>query len=207
MSISIISFLSSSIISFISKFSYFGIFILMFLESCNIPIPSEVIMTFAGFLVFEGHMNLILVGIIGGVGSLFGSIISYYIGYYGGYPIVNKYGRYFFVSHKDLNSGISWIGRYGDIVAFLSRILPVVRTFISLPAGILKMKISKFVIFSFLGSLIWSFFLTIIGFYFGYKWKEFSGLIQSLSNYILILVILALVFYILRHIINFRRKG
>ncbi len=206
MSISIISFLSSSIISFILKFSYLGIFILMSLESCNIPIPSEVIMTFAGFLSFEGHMNLIGVIIMGGLGNLFGSIISYYIGYYGGYPIVNKYGKYFFVSHKDLISGVSWIGKYGDFVVFLSRIFPIIRTFISLPAGILKMRMSKFIGFSLLGSLIWTSFLAIVGFYFGYKWKAFSGLIQSLSNYILVLIILALVFYILRHIISFRRK-
>ncbi len=205
MSSSIIITISNLIIHIITKFSYTGIFIFMTLESLNIPIPSEVVMTFSGFLVSFGKLNFYLVVIIGTLGNLLGSVLSYYIGTLGE-EFLEKYGKYLFVSKSDLNTAHLWFLKYGDITILVSRFLPVFRTFISFPAGIARMNFKKFILYTFIGSLIWSIVLTYIGFLFGAHWQYFAKIIESLSNYILIVIILGLIFLIVRHIRNIRKE-
>ncbi len=204
MSSSIIITISNLIIHVITKFSYTGIFFFMTLESLNIPIPSEVVMTFSGFLVSFGKLNFYLVVLVGTLGNLLGSVLSYYIGTLGD-DFLEKYGKYLFISKKDLNTAHSWFLKYGDITILVSRFLPVFRTFISFPAGIARMNFKKFLLYTFIGSLIWAIVLTYIGFLFGAHWQYFAKIIESLSNYILIIVIIGIIFFIVRHIRNIKK--
>jgi membrane protein DedA with SNARE-associated domain len=205
MSSSIIITISNLIIHIITKFSYTGIFLFMTLESLNIPIPSEVVMTFSGFLVSFGKLNFYLVVIIGTLGNLLGSVLSYYIGTLGE-EFLEKYGKYLFISKADLKTAHLWFLKYGDMTILVSRFLPVFRTFISFPAGIARMNFKKFILYTFIGSLIWSIVLTYIGFLFGSHWQYFAKIIESLSNYILIVTILGLIFLIVRHVRNVRKE-
>ncbi len=205
MSSSIIITISNLIIHVITKFSYTGIFLFMTMESLNIPIPSEVVMTFSGFLVAFGKLNFYLVVIAGTLGNLFGSVLSYYIGTLGE-DFLEKYGKYLFISKSDLDTAHIWFLKYGDVTILVSRFLPIFRTFISFPAGIARMDFRKFILYTFIGSLIWAIVLTYIGFLFGYQWQYFAKIIESLSNYILIVIIIGLIFIIIRHIRNVRRE-
>ena len=147
----------------ISAMGPLGISLLMAIESCNIPLPSEAVLPFAGYLVSKGAMNFHLAAFAGAFGCVIGSIPSYYIGFFGGRKFVEKYGKYFLVSKKDLDEADKWVDKYGDWAFFLCRMLPVVRTFISLPAGILKARKRTFFSLTFLGSLIWSYVLVYVG--------------------------------------------
>ncbi|MCL4392904.1 DedA family protein [Patescibacteria group bacterium] len=176
----------------------------MFCESFNIPIPSEVVMTYSGYLASKGMFNIYLVILVGTLGNVFGSILSYILGYYKGYDFLEKYGKYILLSDKDLKRAHSWILKYGDITVFVSRILPIVRTFISLPAGILKMDFKKFIIFTTLGSLIWTTILAFLGLYFGVHWIIISKYVNSLSLPIVILIIISVIVYVYIHVKKFR---
>ena len=140
-----------------------GISLLMAIESCNIPLPSEAILPFAGYIVSKGEMNFHVAAFAGAFGCVLGSIPSYYLGYFGGRTFVEKYGKYFLVSHKDLQEADEWVDKYGDWAFFFCRMLPVVRTFISLPAGILRARKRIFFTLTFLGSLVWSYLLVVFG--------------------------------------------
>ena len=118
----------------------FGISLLMAIESCNIPLPSEAILPFAGYIVSKGEMNFHVAAWAGAFGCVLGSIPSYYLGYFGGRKFIEKYGKYFLISHKDLDDADKWVEKYGDWAFFICRMLPVIRTFISLPAGILRAR-------------------------------------------------------------------
>ncbi len=168
----LLAILASFVIKVISESGYFGITVLMALESACIPIPSEVIMPFSGYLVFEGRFIFWQVVLWGGIGNLIGSWIAYFIGYYGGRPLIEKYGCYLFISPHDLSRADKWFERYGQKAAFLSRLLPVVRTFISLPAGISRMEFKRFSLYTLVGSLMWSFFLTYAGMILGRNWQK-----------------------------------
>ena len=169
-----IEFATSLIVRFIADTGYFGIFILMTLESALVPIPSEITMPFAGFLVQRGELNLVLVILTGAFANLFGSLIAYGVGYYLEEHVIlkhlKKWGKYLLLTTTEYERSLRWLKKHGDAVAFFSRVLPGVRTFISLPAGLSEMNIFKFSIYTFLGSLIWSAFLTYIGVYFGENW-------------------------------------
>ena len=140
-----------------------GVAMLMAIESCNIPLPSEAILPFAGYLVSKGVMSIHVAAFAGAIGCVIGSIPSYYLGYFGGRPFVEKYGKWFLVSKHDLEMADKWEQKYGNWAFFICRMLPIVRTFISLPAGILKADLKQFVLFTFLGSLIWSYPLVYAG--------------------------------------------
>ena len=195
----LISFLASLIIGIIEKTGYFGITALMALESANIPIPSEIIMPFSGFLVFAGKFSFWLVVISGAVGNLLGSILGYFIGYFGGRPFVEKYGKYFFISKSDLEKADLWFSKYGQSIVFFSRMLPVVRTFISTPAGIAKMNFKKFCVFTFLGSLPWSVFLTFVGFKTGENWQILEVYFRKFDWLIAIMAILFVIWWVWKH--------
>ncbi len=170
-----------NVISGLGAWAIIGI---MALESCNIPIPSEATLPFAGYLVSLGKMNFHIVSWASAFGCLLGSIVSYYIGYFGGRKFVEKYGKYFFVTKDDLEEADKWVDKYGDWAFFICRMLPIIRTFISLPAGILKARKRTFFFLTFLGSLIWSYALVYAGVKLGQHldvvlplWHKFDGLI------------------------------
>ncbi len=166
----VISALSVFIVAVISKVGYGGILLLMAIESACIPLPSEVIMPFSGYLVHTGRFNLFWVATFGALGCNLGSLIAYYLGYYGGRPLVERYGSYIFLSHKELDWADHFFARYGDRTVFISRLLPVVRTFIALPAGIARMPQWRFHVYTFLGSWPWCLALAYVGMRLGEKW-------------------------------------
>lgn len=147
----------------ISTMGPLGVSLLMAIESCNVPLPSEAILPFAGYLVSKGTFSIHAAAFAGAFGCVLGSIPSYYLGYFGGRPFVEKYGKWFLISKHDLEMADKWEQKYGNLAFFICRMLPIVRTFISLPAGILKADLKQFVLFTFLGSLIWSYPLVYVG--------------------------------------------
>ena len=203
--------ISSSIIHLIQSTGYLGIFILMTLESALIPIPSEITMPFAGFLAAKGNLSFILVVLTGAVGNLIGSLIAYYIGYFLEENVildnVKKYGKFVLITENDLEKATKWFRRYGDRIVFFSRLLPAVRTFISLPAGIFEMNIWKFSIYTFIGSLIWSFFLTYIGFYFQSRWNVLEQYFRKFDFLILGIIVILALLYLNHKLKIFKRKN
>ncbi len=163
--ISIIGSISDFAISLITQFGYWGVFIGMTLESACIPLPSEIIMPFSGFVVWQGTTNMTLIGvtIVGAVANVFGALIAYTVGAKGGRPLLEKYGKYILITHNQLERADKWFDKYGYEAVLISRFLPIIRTFISLPAGISHMDIKKFVIYTFIGSLPWVFALAYLG--------------------------------------------
>jgi membrane protein DedA with SNARE-associated domain len=166
----VLEFIVNEVTAFISSLGYWGIALGMAIESANIPLPSEVILPFGGYLVSTGQLNFFGAAMAGTLGGLAGSIVSYYIGYRGGRPFLQKYGRYIGFSQKHFAQAEEWFHRYGEATVFFTRLMPVVRTFISLPAGISGMNFYKFVVYSFFGSLPWCFFLTYLGVKLGENW-------------------------------------
>lgn len=186
----------------IEAWGYGGVILLMGIESMCIPLPSELIMPFAGYLVYAGKMNFWLAGISGGVGCLAGSLVAYGIGYFGGRPVVEKYGKYFLISKKDLMTADQWFEKYGDDTSFWSRLLPIIRTFISLPLGIAKVEIWKFMLYSLVGSIIWSLFLVYLGQKFGENWQMLKGYFHEFDIVIGIVIVLGFGWYVYRHLAN-----
>ncbi len=168
----LITELSRFIVSMISTFGYTGIFVTMAIESACIPLPSEIIMPFAGYLVSSGQFTMLGVTLAGAIGNVAGSIAAYYAGVWGGRPFVERYGPYMLVSRTDMATADSWFAKYGEAAVFFGRMLPVVRTFISLPAGIAGMNIYRFILFTFLGALPWCYLLAYIGLKMGEKWEH-----------------------------------
>jgi membrane protein DedA with SNARE-associated domain len=167
---SVLELLGRLIISIISRGGYLGIVLLMAIESACIPLPSEVIMPFSGYLVSVGRFNLTLVALAGAVGCNVGSLVAYAVAARGGRPLVEKYGTYFLVTRQDLESADRWFARYGDRAVFFARLLPVIRTFIAFPAGIARMNSLRFHIYTFLGSLPWCWALAYAGLKLGGRW-------------------------------------
>jgi len=197
--------LSGIIIHLIQSTGYLGVFILMTLESALIPIPSEITMPFAGFLVFTGRFNFFLAILMGGLGNAFGSTIMYFLGLKGGYPLVKKYGKFLLISNKDLNRTEKWFSRYGNKTVFFSQLFPVIRTYISLPSGILKIKYLPFLIYTFLGAIIWSLLLVWLGMTFGQNWKVIQVYFKKFDLAISILVFAGLAFFIYHKISKFNK--
>jgi membrane protein DedA with SNARE-associated domain len=203
----ILGTISGFIIGVISSMGYWGIILLMAIESANIPLPSEIIMPFSGFLVAKGELNLWLVGFAGAIGCVLGSIASYYIGYYGGRPLIERYGKYILISHHDLDLVDRWFKKNGDITVFVGRLLPIIRTFISFPAGIARMNIIRFVLYSFLGSLPWSLALAYIGKKLGDNWETIRKYFHGFDWIILGLIIILIVWWVWRHLSQSKKKN
>src|SRR5260370_5412266 len=166
----ILAALSTFIIEVISSAGYLGIVLLMAIESACIPLPSEVIMPFSGYLVSQGRFSLVLVATAGAIGCNLGSELAYIIGYFGGRPLVMKFGRLIWLSEHEIDWAHNFFVRYGSITVFIARLLPVVRTFIALPAGIARMPRLRFHIYTFLGSWPWCFGLAYLGMQAGEHW-------------------------------------
>ena len=159
----IIAALATFIIAVISATGYTGVFVLMGIESACIPLPSEVIMPVAGHLVERGEFTLWWASFWGALGCVAGSLVAYAVGSFGGRPLAEKYGRYVFVTRRDLDLADRLFARWGDAIVFVARLLPVIRTYIAFPAGVARMPLARFCVYSFLGSLPWCFALAWVG--------------------------------------------
>src|SRR4030095_13539698 len=199
----IIEFLSGIIVATISTLGYSGVVLLMAIESACIPLPSEIIMPFAGYLVSTGQMNLWGVGIAGAVGCVLGSLVAYWVGMYGGRPFIEKYGRYILLSRHDLDIADRWFGKYGEAIVFTARLLAAIRTFIAFPAGVARMNLTRFVIYTFAGSLPWCLALAYVGQKLGEQWDKdprLKTLFHRFDFVIGALIVLAAAWWIWRHI-------
>ena len=182
-----------------------GVVIIMALESANIPIPSEVTMPLAGWmLVQESGLSIwhavLLGGLYGALGCALGSVASYALGYYGGRPLLKKYGRYILVTEHDLDQADKWFNRWGDWTAFISRLLPIVRTFISFPAGVVKVPLFRFTVLTFAGSFIWCGGLAAAGYWFGSQWEIIRTYMRPFDIPIAIVLLGGFAYYVYRHI-------
>jgi len=190
-----------------------GIVVAMALESCCIPLPSEIVMPLAGVMFVEGKLlagvnfwlGLLLLALAGAIGCLIGSITAYGIGYAGGRPLMLKYGRYVLISQHDADTADRFFQKYGGATAFFSRLLPIVRTYISLPAGITKMPLVKFCVYTFLGSFPWCFLLAYVGTVVGSNLAVLTPIFRSFEVVIIIALVILLAFYIWRHLRNDRK--
>lgn len=191
--------ITNFITSTISHLGYPGVVILMAIESAAIPLPSEVIMPFGGFLVLSQRFSLFGLAIAGAIGSVIGSLITYAIGFYGGRPLISKYGRFILLNQHDLELTEKFFKKFGNVSTFLGRILPVVRTFISIPAGIGKVSLPPFIFFTFLGSFVWSYFLAWLGMKLGENWQILENYFRKFDLAIVILFILIIIYWLKRH--------
>jgi membrane protein DedA with SNARE-associated domain len=191
------------IMSFIAQLGYTGIFFLMILESALIPIPSEIIMPFSGFLSSTGRLDPLLVTLSGSLGNLVGSVLTYYLGIKAGRKFILKYGRYILFKKEHLESTENLFERYGDRISFAGRLLPGIRTYVSLPAGIGKTNFTKFVAYTFAGSLIWNSMLTYVGMSLGSNWKN----IDKYSTYLDVAALLAVAVFVIWFVYKTKRKS
>jgi membrane protein DedA with SNARE-associated domain len=198
----IIAPLAALIVATISTLGYVGIVALMAIESACIPLPSEIIMPFSGYLVFTGRFDLVWVATAGAIGCNVGSTVAYVVGYYGGRPLVEKWGAYVLMSRQDLALVERFFARFGSITVFVSRLLPVVRTFIALPAGVARMPQVKFQIYTFLGSWPWCFALAYVGMRLGERWDTDPALRDFMHRFDAVIVgalVVAVIWYVRRH--------
>ncbi|RJQ14616.1 DedA family protein [Candidatus Parcubacteria bacterium] len=187
------------IIAIIDRIGYFGVFLLMAIESANIPVPSEITMPFAGFLASQGRFNVWTLGFIGALGNLAGSLLIYWLLACKGMAFVERYGKYFFMRKEEVELADRWFLRHGGKIIFWGRLLPVVRTFISMPAGLFKMSLWRFTYLTFIGSFIWSSVLTWIGFELGERWEDIHIYFSKFSNAILAILVIGVVGWVWHH--------
>ena len=198
-----------------TSLGYGGVVLAMAIESCCIPLPSEIIMPFAGALTvssvahslkISSTFSLWGVALAGALGCVLGSLLAYWIGAAGGRPLVSRFGRYVLLSERDVEWAQRFFERRGQITIFLSRIMPVVRTFISLPAGFTRMPLGPFVILTFVGSLIWCFILAYAGQKLGQHWSDVGGWLHK-YEYVVVAAIIVLIVLYVRHRLGARRSG
>ena len=179
-----------------TNFGYFGMFLGMVLEAVIIIIPSEVILATGGILAGRGIFSFWMAFLVGLVGSVFCAIIIYLIGYFGGRSFVKKYGKLFFMKEEDIEKCDIWFEKYGLLAAFLARNFPIVRTLISLPMGISKVNFPRFVLFTTLGSIPWTFAFVYVGYALGNNWIILNNFVKKLKLPIIILLILLFINYL-----------
>lgn len=182
----------------IGDYGYYAVIVLMILESACIPIPSEVTMVFGGFLVSRGRLDFFWVGMLGTLANVLGSWLAYWVGLVGGRPLIERWGKYIFLRKHELDRAEVWFEKHGEAAVFVSRLLPVVRTFISLPAGVAKMPFVKFTVYTFLGCLPWTFALTWAGFLLGENWETFLKYGEPVSIAIGVILLGILVWWLVR---------
>ena len=189
---------------------YVGIAALMGIESACIPLPSEIIMPFAGYLVYLNRFSLFWVATAGAIGCNLGSVVAYWIGAKGGRPLVERYGRWVLMSHHDLHRMTYFFNKYGGITVLIGRLLPVVRTFIAFPAGIAKMPQLRFHIYTFVGSWPWCFVLAYVGMKLGEKWHTDPRFEQAFHRFHLgveVALLAAIIWFVWSHIDRRRKEA
>jgi membrane protein DedA with SNARE-associated domain len=182
----------------VDKIGLAGVFVLMTLESACIPIPSEATMLFAGFNVARGEYSLLAATLVGASANLVGSWIAYGVGWFGRIEFVERHGRKLHISPRHLATADRWFAEHGEATVFWTRMMPIVRTFISLPAGVARMNLLRFSIFTFLGSLPWVFALTLVGKEAGANWEDWKNRLHYLDYAFAALIVAAVVFYVVR---------
>jgi len=181
----------------VAQYGYLAVFVGMVLESACIPVPSEIIMPFGGLLAARGQLNFWWVGMLGALANVTGSWLAYWAGRYGGRSFIEDYGRYLLISRHHLQLADRWFAEKGEITVFITRLLPGIRTFISLPAGIARMDFWRFTIYSFIGVLPWSYLLTYLGYLLGENWDKLTAYLHT-ANYFLLggaLLIVIILYY------------
>ena len=201
----IINAVTTFIVNSISSLGYLGIVAMMAIESACIPLPSEVIMPFSGFLASTGRFSLLGVILAGSFGSVIGSLVAYFFGFFGGRIFLEKYGKYLLISHYDLDLADKFFQKHGAKAAFFTRMMPIFRTFISLPAGIAKMNLLKLTVYTFVGSIPWCWALAFLGKKLGENWQVLGSYFKKFDFIIISLIIIAIILYIIRHIKNERK--
>lgn len=184
-------------INLINQTGYLGVIILMALESMIFPVPSEAVMPFVGFLIQSGKMDLYLGILASSIGSIIGSLLSYYIAYYGGRPIINKYGKYFLLNNKELEKTEKLFEKHGSITVLICRFIPVVRHIVSLPAGLAKMNIWKFILYTLIGATIWNTILIFAGITLEKNWGLIVQYSQLIDYFVAIVIFVAVVYFVL----------
>jgi len=188
-----------------------GVVALMAVESACIPFPSELIMPLSGWMLIKEKAlpatYSLVAGVYGAIGNTIGSVIAYYVGMFAGRPLLNKYGRYILISQHDLDIADRWFSRSGSWTVFVSRLLPVVRTYISLPAGIAKMNMVKFLIYTFTGSFLWSTGLAYGGYLLGEHWEQLRDAMRPFDPVIIAIVLGLIIYYIYRHVKHFKKHS
>ena len=195
-----LTFIINWISGILADFSYAGVFFLMTVDSLNIPIPSEVVLAFTGFLVGRGEMNMHLSVLVAGLGGLFGSLVSYAIAYLGGRPLIERYGKYLLIHRRDVDGAEKWLERHGELIFFFGRFIPVIRTFISLPAGILRARLVPFALYTFFGTVVWSYIFIALGTYFGERWSIIEPITARFQWVVIGMLAMAVVWYLHRHV-------
>jgi membrane protein DedA with SNARE-associated domain len=192
--------LSDTLLNLFTTYGYLGIFVAMAIESCCIPLPSELIMPLAGFLAYQNRLNLGGDTLAGALGCVAGSMIAYWIGATEGRALLLRYGRYVLISHHDADRADEFFARHGDITIFLTRLMPIVRTFISLPAGIARMNFKKFVLYTFLGSLPWCFILAYAGYKLGEHWRDVGSTLHKYDAVVIVIVVILVGLFLYKHL-------
>ncbi|HCJ52285.1 MAG: hypothetical protein A2898_05510 [Candidatus Kerfeldbacteria bacterium RIFCSPLOWO2_01_FULL_48_11] len=184
----------------IEEAGYLGVGFLMTLESMVAPVPSEAVMPFAGFLWFGGKMSLWLIVIASTAGSITGSLLSYWVGAYGGRPFVKRFGKYLLLNEHDLEVTEGFFNRYGEKTIFISRFIPIIRHLISLPAGVGKMRMDKFLLYTILGAGIWNTFLAYMGYLLGENWERIRSWGEVVDVILIIGIVGLVILFIKRHL-------
>lgn len=195
-----LEWLEHFMVEVLGTYGYQAIFVLMVLESALIPVPSEVTMVFGGFLVSRGDLSFFWVGLLGAVANLIGSWLAYWLGLWGGRPLVERWGRYILLRKHELDRAEVWFQDHGEAAVFVSRLLPVVRTFISLPAGVARMPFGKFTFYTFLGCLPWSFALTWAGLLLGDNWELFLRYGTPISYAVAVVIAVVIAWWVGRRL-------
>ena len=198
--------MSSFLLNAISEYGYFGMFLAMILEAVIIIIPSELILATGGILASQNIFSFFGALLTGVIGSVFCAIIIYLMGYYGGRPFIDKYGKYFFMKKEDIEKAEDWFQKYGMLASFIGRNFPIVRTFISLPIGMMHLSFWPFVLYTTLGSIPWTFAFVYVGYSLGNNWVILQEYTSRLKVPIYILLFLLIVRYIYRKIKGMRKK-
>lgn len=185
----LLTHLGQFVMQLISSMGYFGVFLAMAIESACIPLPSEIILPFTGYLVYSGQFELWPATIAATLGNLFGGLVAYYIGVWGGRPFIKRYGHYFFIKERELAWTERLFKRHGEVTVLVGRLLPVVRTFISLPAGIAKMNPGKMAAYTIMGALPWCLFLIIVGEKLGENWNALKPLFHRMDIVVGVLIL------------------
>jgi len=198
------------ITAIITALSYPGIALVMFAENLFPPIPSELVMPFAGFIVGKGEMNLVAVLLAGTIGAVLGALALYYIGMWADETIIRRfirrYGKFFFISEADIDKTLGFFAKYGEIVVFTGRLIPLVRSLISIPAGMNRMPMGRFLLWTTFGSLIWNGLLTYAGIVLGSQWENVLGLVDRYEKVALGIIALGLIWFVVNRMLKVRRN-
>lgn len=189
----------------ISTLGYGGVVLLMAIESACIPLPSEIIMPFSGYLVHTGQLSLWGVALAGGIGCVIGSIPAYYVGAYGGRGLIEKYGKWVLISRHDLQIADRAFEKHGEIIIFIGRLLPVIRTFIAFPAGVARMNMAKFIFYTFTGSVLWCGLLAFAGMKLGEHWHNLEVYFHQFHYVLVVVGLVFAVWYVRRHLKSFQQ--